>query len=233
VTAPLDNKNKSLQYPQCARCGIEPSKRLCMNEQGRSPDFCPTRNDTATIHKALAEMEDPGLMNFVRQAANQENDGYAAMGKGRHQRWPVKTRLQETLEFAQKMNYRRLGLVFCIGLRKEARTVESLLVNAGLEVVSGICKMGRINKKMMGLEKDQQRCRETGSPMCNPIAQAFVLNEAKTELNIVLGLCVGHDSLFLKYADAMCTVLAAKDRVLGHNPLAAVYTLDSYYRGLK
>jgi len=68
--------------------------------------------------------------------------------------------------------------------------------------------------------------------MCNPIAQAYVMNEEKTEFNIVMGLCVGHDSLFLKYADAPCTVLAAKDRLLGHNPLAAVYTIDTYYRSL-
>jgi uncharacterized metal-binding protein len=69
--------------------------------------------------------------------------------------------------------------------------------------------------------------------MCNPILQAQVLNSEQTELNILLGLCVGHDSLFLKYAEAPCTVLAVKDRVTGHNPLAALYTLDSYYRALK
>jgi uncharacterized metal-binding protein len=48
-----------------------------------------------------------------------------------------------------------------------------------------------------------------------------------------MGLCVGHDSLFLKYSNALCTVLAAKDRLLGHNPLAAIYTIESYYRSLK
>jgi len=68
--------------------------------------------------------------------------------------------------------------------------------------------------------------------MCNPIAQAFVLNDEKSEFNIVMGLCVGHDSLFLKYSNAPCTVLAAKDRLLGHNPLAAIYTVDNYYRSL-
>ena len=35
-------------------------------------------------------------------------------------------------------------------------------------------------------------------PMCNPIAQAQLLNRAQTQLNICLGLCVGHDSLFYK-----------------------------------
>jgi uncharacterized metal-binding protein len=69
--------------------------------------------------------------------------------------------------------------------------------------------------------------------MCNPISQAMLMNAAKTDFNILLGLCVGHDSLVLKYSEAFCTVLAAKDRVFGHNPLAAVYTLDSYYRYLK
>lgn len=69
--------------------------------------------------------------------------------------------------------------------------------------------------------------------MCNPLLQAELLNRAETEFNVLLGLCVGHDSLFLKAAKAPCTVLAVKDRVTGHNPLAAVYTLDSYYRALK
>jgi uncharacterized metal-binding protein len=69
--------------------------------------------------------------------------------------------------------------------------------------------------------------------MCNPIAQALILNETGTEFNILMGLCVGHDSLMLKYAKAPCTVLAVKDRLLGHNPLAAIYTLESYYRSLK
>ncbi|MEZ4527485.1 MAG: DUF1847 domain-containing protein [Desulfobacterales bacterium] len=45
--------------------------------------------------------------------------------------------------------------------------------------------------------------------------QAMVLNQESTELNVMLGLCVGHDSLFLKYAKALCTVLVVKDRVLG------------------
>ena len=50
-----------------------------------------------------------------------------------------------------------------------------------------------------------------------------------TQLNILLGLCVGHDSLFIKYSEAPVTVFAVKDRVLGHNPIAAIYTANSYY----
>ena len=65
--------------------------------------------------------------------------------------------------------------------------------------------------------------------MCNPILQAKILNEAKTDFNVVIGLCVGHDSMFYKYSDALATTLVTKDRVLGHNPAAALYQANAYY----
>jgi len=49
---------------------------------------------------------------------------------------------------------------------------------------------------------------------------------------VLLGLCVGHDSLFIRQATAPVTVLAVKDRVTGHNPLAALYTSETYYQRL-
>ena len=58
------------------------------------------------------------------------------------------------------------------------------------------------------------------------------MNAEKTELNIVMGLCVGHDSLFNKYSEALVTTLVVKDRVLGHNPAAALYNANSYYHRL-
>jgi uncharacterized metal-binding protein len=68
--------------------------------------------------------------------------------------------------------------------------------------------------------------------MCNPILQAKTLNEEHTELNVVIGLCVGHDSLFYKYSEAPVTTLVVKDRVLGHNPVAALYQTKAYYSRL-
>ena len=66
--------------------------------------------------------------------------------------------------------------------------------------------------------------------MCNPVGQALAMNEEKTEFNILLGLCVGHDTLAIKYMDAPCTVLAVKDRVTGHNPIQAIYMANGYYK---
>ena len=72
----------------------------------------------------------------------------------------------------------------------------------------------------------------TGDIMCNPILQAKTLNNEKTQLNVVIGLCVGHDSLFYKYSDALTTTLITKDRVLAHNPAGALYQTKTYYKKL-
>ena len=131
------------------------------------------------------------------------------------------------------MEFRRLGLVFCRGLYKESKVVEKVLSAKGFEVVSVICKTGCVPKERIGVRDEEKIRIGLFEPMCNPIMQALVLNDANTEFNVLMGLCVGHDSLFLKYAEALCTVFAVKDRLLGHNPLAAVYNIDSYYRSLK
>ena len=115
------------------------------------------------------------------------------------------------------MGYHKLGLAFCKGLRKEARIVADLLRAQGFEVVSVICKTGGISKEEVGIPEDVKIHPGEFEAMCNPIAQAKLLNEQHTDFNIEVGLCVGHDSMFYKYSDAMVTTLVAKDRVLAHN----------------
>ena len=221
------------ENPQCARCGIKLSERVCLNEEGRAPEGCPTRQAEAAIRAAMEEMRRPGVLAFARNASIQEGEGYAGREAGYDRVRPAKARIEETIAFAGRMGYRKLGLAFCIGLRKEAKVVEKLFTAAGFEVASACCKMGCNDKELIGVTPEQKIRIGSPEPLCNPIAQAYVLNAAATEFNVVVGLCVGHDSLFLKYAEAPCTVLAAKDRLLGHNPLAAIYNIDSYYRALK
>ena len=93
-----------------------------------------------------------------------------------------------------------------------------------------ICKNGSITKDFLGIT-DEQAVRGSckTETMCNPIGQALFLNQQKTDFNLMLGLCVGHDTLFIKYSDAPITALAVKDRVTGHNPLAPVYLAQGYY----
>ncbi len=219
--------------PTCARCNILPSKRLCQNENGKAPDFCPTLNKTEALNRALKEYAKEDVCEFAKQASIQEGSGYGNKSLGYEKVIPIKPRIQETIEFAERMRFKRLGLVFCVGLRKETKVIENLFSERQFDVVSTICKVGRVPKETLGIHDDQKIRVGNFEAMCNPIAQALMLNDAGTEFNIVIGLCVGHDSLFLKYSAAPCTVLATKDRLLGHNPLAAVYTVDSYYRALK
>lgn len=218
--------------PQCARCKIKISERSCRTEGGRHPVNCPT-----AIHEELSrEVKERYKQNdsyeFARQASLQEKDGYANRDLGYARVRPAKPRIEEITDFIARMGYQKIGLAFCMGLRKEAGIVENYFSAKGLTVVSAICKVGGVEKQFLGLADDEKIDPGTKESMCNPILQAALLNQEKTEFNVLLGLCVGHDSLFFKNADAPSTVLAVKDRVTGHNPLAAVYTLDSYYRAL-
>lgn len=213
---------------QCALCGIPVDKRICCTREGSGPAFCPTRNKPEVIERSLTALEDPQVREFARLASVQEAECYAHRGKKPYVTYPVKPRLQEIMEFAGKMNFQRLGLAFCEGLKEEAAATVTILENQGFDVISVMCKVGGTPKERLGIREDEKILIGEEETMCNPIAQAEVLNDAGTELNILLGLCVGHDSLFIKYARAYTTVFAVKDRVLGHNPLALIYTRNSY-----
>ncbi len=213
----------------CANCRIDRKEKVCLVEGGKGPKFCPTLNRTHAIEEALKEYGKEEVGEFARQASIQEGECYAHRDRKPYVKFPVKPRVQEICEFAKKMGFKKLGIVFCVGMMQEAATLNQILANQGFEVVSVMCKVGRVPKEKIGIKDEEKIQIGEFEPMCNSIAQAKILNEEKTELNILLGLCVGHDSLFFKYADAYTTVLVAKDRVLGHNPIAALYTSGSYY----
>jgi uncharacterized metal-binding protein len=217
----------------CAECPFKNPEKLCMTPGGKHPESCPTATQDDLFDAAMGEYATPEIAPFARNASVQEGSGYADRDKGYASVRPFKPRILEIAEFARRMGYRRLGLIFCAGLTREGKRVSEFYREKGFDVVSTICKVGRIPKEKIGVKDEEKIAIGRHESICNPIAQAMLMNAAKTELNIVLGLCVGHDSLVFKYSEAPCTVLAAKDRVFGHNPLAAVYTLDSYYRYLK
>lgn len=213
---------------QCALCMLSNRDRICKNIEGIGPAFCSTKLYQDVIDKALAEYEKPEIARFAAEAARQEASAYSHDART-GMLTPVKPRIVETMDFCRRMDYRRIGLAFCGALHSEAAIVSRILKANGFQVVSVMCKVGGVDKSCLGLSGEEKLRGDTFEPMCNPISQAKILNEAKTQFNIALGLCVGHDSLFLKYSKAMCTVLAVKDRLMGHNPLAAIYTNHSYY----
>ncbi len=219
--------------PSCTKCSVKATERACRVQGGKGPAFCPTRKMEEVVKKAGEAYSEPATYEFARQASIQEAECYINRDKTPGVKHPVKPRLQEVCEFAGRMGYKRLGVAFCSGLKEEATALSKVLENYGFEVVSVICKVGCTPKEEIGIT-DSEKCNVGKfEAMCSPVAQAEILNEAGADFNILLGLCVGHDSLFFKHAEAPTTVFAVKDRVLGHNPLAAVYNLDSYYERFK
>ncbi len=213
--------------PECAKCAVK--KKVCRSPEGQGPAFCPTLHRGESIAKANKEYTRPDILKFAHQASVQEAECYINRGMKPYVLHPTKPRVQEVWEFAQKMGYRRLGIAFCAGLHEEANILTQILEAQGFEVISVVCKAGGTPKERIGIKEEEKIRIGEFESMCSPIAQAMILNEEKTDFNILLGLCVGHDSLFLKYSEAYCTVLVAKDRVLAHNPCAALYTTGSYY----
>jgi uncharacterized metal-binding protein len=224
---PEDTTGAPKTAPSCATCGLP--RKPCRTGEGELPPTCPPKLDTQAFEWARRQYSDLGVSEFARQASIQEAECYTGRDGRPYVLHPVKTRIEETAEFARRMGYRRLGLAFCAGLQEEARTLAGILEARGFEVVSVVCKAGAEPKESIGIEDDQKVRIGQFESMCNPIAQAAVLNAERTDFNIVVGLCVGHDSLFLKYAHALSTVLIATDRVLAHAPAAALHTASSYY----
>lgn len=205
---------------KCAICRVQ----ACHEEPGAKPQpvFCPAAHESdALVETRQVYSTDMETQRLSRAAAQVEAAGYC--------RWP---RVQDTMEFARRIGASHLGIATCVGLVREAGILQKILEANGFQVSSVCCKVDSIPKEEIGL-KDEEKVRPGQfEPMCNSIGQANLLNEAGSELNIVVGLCVGHDSIFFRHSNAPVTVLVAKDRVTGHNPAAALYTSHSYYHTL-
>ncbi|MFH1762630.1 MAG: DUF1847 domain-containing protein, partial [Gemmatimonadota bacterium] len=63
---------------------------------------------------------------------------------------------------------------------------------------------------------------------CDPLGQAESFSKHATELNVIAGMCVGHEAMFLQATEAPAVSLIARDMRLRHNPVAALYTSRSY-----
>lgn len=206
--------------PTCALCGV----KACSAEPGAKhpPSFCPMPVET----ELLGEVEELYQNQSELQRLALESARTEAAGYGRT------TRIEDTMDFARRIGATKLGIAHCVGLMQEAKFAWEIFTANGFEVYAACCKVGSIPKENIGLE-DREKVRPGQyEPLCSPVGQAALLAKYETQLNVVIGLCVGHDSLFFMHSKAPATVLVAKDRVLGHNPVAALYTSHSYYKRL-
>lgn len=168
-----------------------------------------------------AYLEQESLRQLALESARTEAAGYCRT-----------TRIEDIVDFARRIGAEKLGIAHCVGLMREAKLAYDIFVAHGFEVYTVCCKVGSIAKEKIGLRDEEKVRPGQYEALCSPVGQAALLAKAGTQLNVVIGLCVGHDSLFFMHSQAPATVLIAKDRVLGHNPAAALYTTHSYYRRL-
>ena len=209
----MDKDLKNKEVLSCIDCGTQ----NCKYKVRAYPEFCLTTNLSEEDEKwALERYAEERNHDVMVASAEVEYEGYC--------QW---TRVQEIMEFARKIKAHKIGIANCIGLISEARIFARILRANGFEPYAVICKVEGRAKSSVGIPKE---CERIGNAMCNPILQARLLNRAHTDLNVVVGLCVGHVSLFYKYSDAYVTTLVTKDRVTGNNPVAALYTAQSYYK---
>lgn len=187
------------------------------------PGFCLTTNaPEGLLEETLEIYRNPGRDRDIAIASAEiEGEFYGRA-----------CRAEEIIRFAKKIGAKKIGIASCIGLLSEAQIFCRMLEVNGLQYFGAACKMGAVDKTQIGLCENQKIHEGEYEAICNPILQAKMLNEEGTDLNVVIGLCVGHDSLFYKYSEAPATTFITKDRVMGHNPAAAVYQADSYYRRL-
>ena len=200
----------------CIDCGI----LNCQTRDKVYPEFCLTTELSQEMTDKLRALYEEDENNRVSVISAQiENEFYLRY-----------TRVEEVIEFARRMGFKKIGIATCVGLIEESRVLARILRKNGFEVYGAVCKVGSFLKTDVGVPP--QDITRTGAVMCNPIAQAMILNQADTDFNVVMGLCVGHDSLFYKYSEALVTTLVAKDRVLAHNPAGALYQAGAYYKKL-
>ncbi len=195
--------------PQCAKCTI---LRCRTKEKDKKvPASCPTEKYRSLIKETVDTLNLPenqainkGWHDYIHKVMNPENPRERLS-------W---TRVDEIMEYAAVRGMTRLGIATCGELLPEAKLLSDILESNGFDVVSVICLCGETDPQELGMR---------GNKICNPIMQAEVLNREKTELNMMVGLCLGHDILFLRHCTAETTPLIVKDRALGHNPVAALY----------
>lgn len=199
----------------CMDCGA----MNCRKIGAEYTEFCATAKlKEGELEEALKILEEPVNYQVLMAAAQ-----VMRIGRGNI------CRIQETILFAREIKVKKIGIATCVGLMNESRILTRILRAHGFEVFGIACKVGAVRMTDMGIDEE---CCVIGPNICNPVLQAKLLNEAKTDLNIVVGLCVGHDSIFYRYSQALCTTLITKDRATGNNAAAPLYTVNSSYKKL-
>ena len=210
-----DQDGIDLTSLSCSECGA----RNCYRNDSQYPSFCLTEADpegTESVRNLY--QEDNDVSRLLKVAGDIESEFYGRM-----------TRLEETITLAKRLEVKKLGIASCYALMNESSVFAKCVRSAGIEPRTVICKIGSIDKGELGVPDEKKLLPGHKEANCNPVLQARTLNEWGSEFNVVMGRCGGHDALFNMNSKAPVTTLVVKDRVLGHNPAAAIYLSKTFY----
>jgi uncharacterized metal-binding protein len=220
----VKENEKMATLPQCAKCSNTFCQRMPGDEVSKNvlPKFCPMKINEITIKAVTERYGQENVRKIYVPATVTEKEAYELI---RGVRMAVRPRIKELIEFGKLIHARTIGLAFCAGMRDEAARIVNVLEKSGFAVASVLCKCGGTDKTELGVAKEYK----IGSPSkyeagCNPVLQAQLLNDVGTDINVIVGLCIGHDMLFTMNSKAPVTTLIVKDRLLGHNPVIALYS---------
>ena len=217
---------------QCAKCKLKPC-REGITDDSLLPKYCPLKTSKKLIKEVLEKYRKDEIHSFYLNSALTEKEAYDTKAAVEEDRTvPVRPRIRELAEFAQKIGAKKIGMAFCSGLSDESARAAEILEKHGFEICSVVCSCGALDKSEFGVPEDYKiKGKGKFEAGCNPLLQAELLNQAGTDFNVLIGLCVGHDMLFTKYCQAYVTTLVVKDRFTGHNPVISLYT--KYHRDIR
>lgn len=214
----------------CAKCPGTFCGSAPMEELNREalPEFCPMRLLPDVIRESVEKYEEEGVRDIYVPSTVTEKEAYERV---RGTTMAVRPRIKELIELARLMKARQIGIAFCAGLKDEASRLTDVLEGQGFSVSSVMCKCGGVDKTRLGMNpEDKIGDPDSFEAACNPVLQAELLNRVGTDLNVIVGLCIGHDMIFNRRSEAPVTTLIVKDRLLGHNPVIGLYS--GYHKGV-
>ena len=177
-------------------------------DRGKIPTYCEANIYLDEVDRSNKEYPKKGVVDIYKAACvvRAHNDG-------------MTPRIEEALLYAKELKLQKIGFAACVSMVSELDLLVKLFTKEGFEVYTVGCQIGGADATKRGVPEAQGY----SASWCHSIAQAEILNKEKTELNFILGLCMGHDILFSQYSQAPVSTLIVKDRVTGNNPAAALY----------
>lgn len=195
----------------------------------------PITGMTGDVADCLACVERPCLrgascdLDVVRRPVEQSEEAGLMLESARDissERERTLCRLSEVIYFCLEMKYQTLGVAFCVDLF-EATDILVRVLRRFFKVQPICCKVGGNRLSDPWAPPSHPVAADFGEIGCNPQGQAAILNRLGTDLNIIVGLCMGADCVFTQASAAPVSTLFVKDRSLANNPIGALYS--DYY----